>query len=475
MSYKYVVLAMDTLIGSPDTLDPEPNAPKIAENLIIPSNYLDFFYSNYNEQSNSGDSSKECMKILDKHMKENGNNQNFKLNNGSILQIKKLGKEFLSGLNPNSAGHQAIALAKSIKKESQKEAAVMTGSSRLKPVVRHHNIEVVEIIQELYTGRRRLDLPYEPSNEWYSNHKISADLFSQIFPEESPLRANEFVEFQSGAEYNVGNNFEYIGRLDPYKEELVPLKRFQNLPYGIRPRNSGQAMLAEALMTPPDEMPIVIVPGNFGTGKTFLTLAAGLVQTEGNGHKAIYDKIFICPRDSFLGREHGYLPGELNDKLGPLISPIKDQFREILKKRGPNASKYKKKNKDLDNTLNGDSYSREIEFYLTESGLFEIEALLYMGGRSINGSFIIFDEFQDMERGQAKALLSRIGNGSKMVIMGDPSQFTNPHLSKNSNGLSYAASIFSNYEGAAVVTMLSSETERSVAAKAISAVFDSNQ
>ena len=88
---------------------------------------------------------------------------------------------------------------------------------------------------------------------------------------------------------------------------------------------------------------------------------------------------------------------------------------------------------------------------------FEFEPIIYMGGRSISGSFMIYDEFQDMERGQAKALLSRVGNNSKIVILGDPNQTTNPHLNRTSNGLSYSASKLAGDPLTAVVSKLAGD------------------
>lgn len=467
---EHAVLAMDTLISDPSIINPEPDEPKITDTMIVPGQYLDSFYLNFNEESTKGDSIRECMRIFDKLMKDNNSNSRFLLKNGSILEIRDLEEKDFNNLDPTSAGHQAIAMART----SKDPYPIVTGSSRLMPIIRRSNLEVVEINKDPYIGRRKLNLPYEYSNEWYGNHKISKSLFADMYPQEKPLRANEFVEFVFDEKSEFDYSFRNIGRWDPDEEQLVPLEYFKQLPYKIHPRNAGQAMMAEALMAPSDKIPIVIIPGSFGTGKTFLTTAAGLAQTEGNGHEACYDTIFICPRDGFLGRQHGFLPGELENKLDPLIDPVKDQLKKIIKLRGPEKSKYRAKQESGENTHRNKTIAEKIEWYLNESGLFEIKPVVYMGGRSIDDAFIIYDEFQDMERGQAKALLTRIGEGSKIVAMGDPTQFTNPHLSTTSNGLSYAASIFSRkkYRGAAVITMFSSENERSEAAKEISEIFE---
>lgn len=465
--YDNVVLALDTLIGDPEIINPDQSTPQVAPNLVISTKYLEKFYEIYYEQSTRGDASKKCMELLNYHMAVSEKSHECLLDNGTILRIVEPKREALKGLSRDNTGHQAIALAKA---HGSKSVAVMTGSGRLAPIVRLNKVDVSEIQYEPYTGRRKLWLPYAFSSEWHSNHRISKDLFAEIWPDEPPLRANEFVEFQSGPSEIRSSNFANIGRYDANEEALIPLKHTKNLPYGIYPRNAGQAMIAEALMMPPDELPIVIIQGTFGTGKTFLSLAAGLSQTEGNGQRSIYDKIFVVPRDAYLGQEHGYIPGDLFEKIRPLIGSVFDNLGRILKIRGPNKSKYSAKNGNS-KIEDRNWITNDVERYLTESGLFDFVPPIYMGGRSISDSFIIFDEFQDTERGQAKALLTRIGDGSKNVIMGDPTQFTNPHLSRSSNGLVFAANEFKDYAGAAVISMFPYECERSAAAKAISEIF----
>lgn len=486
--YDHVVLALDTLIGDPEIIQPKKNTPKIANNLIISRGYVTKFFDTYYEQSTRGDSARQCMDILNEHLKRSNSNSVLKLANGTNLRIHDLQS---SRLKEAPSSQQVIEIAKHYKKTKGKaNTAIMTGSSRLAPVVRLDGLPVLEMEREIYTGRREVVLPYEYSNEWYSNKKISVDLFAEICPECPALRPNEFVEFLDPLGDQMRNrriHFENIGRYDSCKKAIVPLKWYRNLPYNIYPRNPGQAMLAEALLMPPEELPVVIVPGNFGSGKTFLTLAAGIAQVEPSNNKdRIYDNIFICPRDSFLGREHGFLKGDLMEKLRPQLGPFMDNYKEIIKIRGNKpTAKGRRNNKshsvyadyNYNDPSNPSTYHSkivdEIKLYFSEySPIFEFDAVINMGGRSINDSFIIYDEFQDTERSQARALLTRIGRGSKNIVMGDPSQFTNPHLSRSSNGLVYASNVFSNSDLAATITMLPNECERSAAAKAIAKIFE---
>lgn len=236
----------------------------------------------------------------------------------------------------------------------------------------------------------------------------------------------------------------------------------------IRPKTPGQAMLFDALLAPVDEMPIVIASGTFGTGKTFCAVAAGLAQTMAEE----YRRVFVCPRDGALGREIGFLKGDKLDKILPQAAPILDNLEEVIRLmdlKSENALSIdldgnggRKKSRNQPNQ----SIKALVEQYREK--YFEFEPIIYMGGRSIGDSFMIYDEFQDMERGQARALLSRPGNESKIVILGDPNQTTNPHLNRTSNGLSYSASKLAGDSLAAVVSFdEDKEIVRSAAARHI--------
>ena len=144
--------------------------------------------------------------------------------------------------------------------------------------------------------------------------------------------------------------------------------------------------------------------------------------------------------------------------------PIADNMREILRLTVP-PEKLKDKGSMKNASACRDCRDRHVGEVL--DSYFEYESIIYMGGRSISNSFIILDEFQDTERYQARALLSRIGNGSKIVVSGDPTQITNPHLNRTSNGLSYSASRLAGKPEAIIVTLNENEIVRSAAAQAI--------
>ncbi len=174
--------------------------------------------------------------------------------------------------------------------------------------------------------------------------------------------------------------------------------------------------------------------------------------------------MFICPRDGTLGADIGFLPGDATNKTRAKAKPIEDNLLQVIKSQQSSEKRNEKGNSGL-----GSAHDK-LERLIAQHTI-EFEPLVNMGGRSIADSFIIYDEFQDMERYQAKALLTRPSDGSKMVILGDPTQTTNPHLNATSNGLSYSASKLAGKPEAAVITLLPEEITRSRAAIAIAKYF----
>ena len=467
--HDFIVPGLDVLIGDPSILDPKPDDKKRAKTFYIPESYIYRVIDFYNEQSGRGDSCRELTRrfnIILETMHQT-HQDFFVLNNSTVVKFVKTDEfNFHTELNYKSSKSHTIAAAKIVSKQvDPSQLAIMTGSDQLSVLASLHCIDIAHINPDVYTGRRHIKLPLEYSNLWFSNKRISPTEWSELFPEEPALRPNEFVEFTfdnfSGRDYG----WSFIGRFDVNEDALLPLKNisFKNPSFrSIRPRTASQAMLLEALLAPPEEIPIVIVSGVFGTGKTFLSTAAGyygVVESEE------YERIFICPRDGALGKEIGFVPGDSVEKTMVKAKPIADNMREILRLTIP-PEKLRDKN-DTRTSSSRDYLDRRLKEVLDT--YFEYESIIYMGGRSISNSFIILDEFQDTERYQARALLSRIGNGSKIIVSGDPTQITNPHLNRTSNGLSYSASKLAGKPEALIVTLSEKEIVRSPAAQAIAA------
>lgn len=267
-------------------------------------------------------------------------------------------------------------------------------------------------------------------------------------PENAELHEHEFVHMTNGTS-NALCKYE--------KGKIVLLPEFKkSATFGIFPKNQGQSYALDALLAPADEIPLVLLKGPAGTGKTLLSLAAALSQTytsfNGVGRSdSGYDKI-ICARANVLAdADIGFLPGDLQEKTLPLLAPVMDNLAYLLGNE--------EEDKDMV-TTHMDS--------LFEDGIIEVTSLAYIRGRSLPNTYIIIDEAQNLSRLQSKTILTRVGMGTKIVFMGDIDQIDNPKLDKKSCGLSYLSEKFMGNPLCAQVEFLESESVRSpLAAEAI--------
>ena len=213
-------------------------------------------------------------------------------------------------------------------------------------------------------------------------------------------------------------------------------------PY-CQPRNVGQRFALYALLASPEDIPLVILKGSAGTAKTFLSLAAGLQGYYHNG----FDRIMITRSNTLSDNDLGFLPGDLEEKMGPLIAPFMDNLQVLLK--GQNEEK--------------DQIKIQIED-MFETGILEICSLAYMRGRSLVNSFIIVDEAQNCTVGQILEIITRAGKGTKVVLLGDPDQIDSPKLDRKNNGLSFASERMKGSKLCAQITFDETETVRSALA-----------
>ncbi len=480
-----VVPGLDVLIGDPSFLTPNRGTKKKADILYIPSFYIYRVLDFFNEQTSRGEACRELTAIfgtITEEMNRSGSDI-YTFENGMTMKFRDFPENpFFRGI-PHSSEEKytsskfhAIAIAKTLQRDLDKDSvAIMTGSDQLATLATFNRIDVARINPEVYTGRIQVSFPDDYASYWWTNRSIPKQIWDELFPNRS-LVVNQYVELLFNPCGQIDSSYQNIGRFNG--EAIVPL-RFTKINHPafskFYPKTPGQAMLFDALLAPVDELPIVIASGTFGTGKTFCAVAAALAQVLDKQ----YDRIFVCPRDGALGREIGFLKGDKIEKILPQAAPILDNLESVVRLMNIGAKSYfideceSKRGKRNSGTPDFASIKATVEEY--RKRYFEFEPVIYMGGRSIENSFMIFDEFQDMERGQARALLSRIGNGSKIVILGDPSQTTNPHLNKTSNGLSYSASKLAGDPLVAVVSFNeSSEIVRSDAAKHIAKKLSSH-
>lgn len=229
-----------------------------------------------------------------------------------------------------------------------------------------------------------------------------------------------------------------VVRIDPFENTLVPLKQFKDV-WGLRARNFAQKLAIDLLMD--DRVKLVSLIGAAGTGKTLLAIATGLQKCLDEGK---YTRMLVARPIYPMGRDIGFLPGTIEEKLKPWMQPVFDNLEYLL--AGYDSSSFGKMN-DLMN-----------------SGIIEVEALTYIRGRSIPEQFIIVDEAQNLTPHEIKTIVSRAGENTKIVLTGDPYQIDNPYMNESNNGLSYIIDRFKDLSIAGSVTL--EKGERSALANA---------
>jgi PhoH-like ATPase len=199
---------------------------------------------------------------------------------------------------------------------------------------------------------------------------------------------------------------------------------------GISPKNVEQRCATDALTNP--DVDVVALTGSAGTGKTLLALAAGIHQT--TKKSPLYEQVMVARPVVPMGNDIGYLPGDVSEKLAPWMQPIFDSLEVIV-------NTPKGHIKDERSTGQYRSFQ-----YLIDTGVLEIEALTYIRGRSLPLRYFIVDEAQNLRPIDVKTIITRCGEGTKIVFTGDLNQIDTPYLDAKSNGLAYLVSRFINEE-----------------------------
>lgn len=418
------------------------------------------------ETSGRGKNAREIVRYLDTLRKEGSLSEGVKTENGSTIKIlftpenmpinSSLSVDLidneilLTASGYQKQGYEVHFITKDLNARIKADVLGLAAEDYLKGYVRK---------DEFFKGWTRLQVP--------------AVQLKQDFPDdlkelaaERTLMLNEYVLVES--QHNPFNYrvFRYIGGNRPFIPVYMP-----PLQWPIEARNPQQLMALDALFDP--SLELVSLMGPAGTGKTFLALLAGLDQVI---VKDLYQKMLVSRPVIPLGPDIGFLPGDLQEKLYAWMQPVYDnvdviihsaamnQHHEELKddgrahdeheekggrKKGHKKSKHKKQ-------AHG-RYSFQSVDDLVHQGRLSLEAITYMRGRSIPYQFILIDEVQNLSPHEVKTLISRVGQGSKIVLCGDPYQIDSPYLDFSSNGLVLASDKFKDHSLFATVFLETSE------------------
>ncbi|MDP2105167.1 MAG: PhoH family protein [Desulfobulbaceae bacterium] len=288
---------------------------------------------------------------------------------------------------------------------------------------------------ELYSGHRKVLVPGDVINEMYAKKELPT--------EGMDLYANEFVHLvDEGDEKHSA-----LARVN--KKGLMVLLSQPETVWRVHARSKEQRMALELLMDP--EVELVTLVGQAGTGKTLLAIAAGLESVINLGR---YDRVLVSRPIIPMGKDIGYLPGGKDEKLSNWMQPIFDNLTFLLNLGQPKGKEE-----------GGESIKKKID-KMIQDNLLELEAITYIRGRSIPKQYVIIDEAQNLTPHEVKTIISRSGEGTKMVLTGDPAQIDNPYLDSCSNGLTYAVERMKGKPMCGHVTLRKSERSGLAAAAA---------
>jgi len=266
-----------------------------------------------------------------------------------------------------------------------------------------------ELIDELYRDRL---LPLE---------RLRAHLMAPTPDGKTYLREllpNQYVVLKDEKD----DNHTGLGRRLGDTDHVIPVTGPRKPVFGIMARNVQQTMALDLLLD--DDVRLVTLLGSAGTGKTLLAVAAGMAKVFNEGR---YDKLLVARPIMPMGRDIGYLPGDKDDKLSAWMQPIFDNLSYLLSTRGASGQ-----------AAESHTTEQRVEKLMAD-GKLVLEPLTYIRGRSIPHQFMIVDEAQNLTPHEVKTIVSRVGEGTKLVLTGDIGQIDNPYLDSSSNGLSYTA------------------------------------
>lgn len=392
--------------------------------ILIPLQVLEELDNLKTYPDQRGKSAREAIRFLDRITKKGNLNDGVKLENGSVLRVtlaqpEELPEGFATDKNDNRIilcayelklrGRQVFFVSKDI------NARVKATALGIKAV--DYEKQKVDVAS-LYQGLVELDVPADT---------VAALRGAGELAWKEQLKPNEFAILHSGGDTALGRWFPERGVLGHVSEEFGSIS-------GISPLNARQRVAFELLLD--DSLPLVTLVGKAGTGKTLLAIAAGLRKVLDEKR---FTRMLVSRPVVPVGKDIGYLPGEKSAKMSNWMQPLFDNLEFIL-------SVHKR-----DKLKSSDQ--------LIKDRLIEIEALSYIRGRSLPNQFIIIDEAQNLTPHEIKTIVSRAGEGSKVVLTGDPDQIDNMYLDANSNGLSYLVDRFKGQPLYGHVTL--QKTERS--------------
>jgi PhoH-like ATPase len=447
---KTFVLDTNVLIHDPQSLF------SFSDNrVVLPMKVIEELDKFKTYKDEKGQSVREVTRKLDQLRKTGKINKGVSLPNGGLLQIitnylpesqpdYDIGSgeiEEVDLMDTSISDNEIILTALKLQRKHKEKVIFVSKdlNSRIKASalgIESQDYEKLKVVlEDLYTGFVKVIVNTQTINSFYENRKISVNNIENLSMDK--LNPNTFIMLED----KLNPSHTGLGRYLKPGGIIVPVYDIRQDVWGIKPLNKEQRLAFDILLD--DSILLVTLVGQAGTGKTLLTLAAGLQKTI---ETKVFSKIVVSRPIVPMGKDIGYLPGTKDEKIQLWMQPIFDNLRFIF--NAHHTKKYKDKaDSDPDSEIN----------YLRDKNLLELEALTYIRGRTLPKQFLIVDEAQNLTPHEVKTIISRAGEGTKVVLTGDPYQIDNPYLDSNSNGLIYTIDKFKGQEIHAHITLTKSE------------------
>tara|TARA_B100000282_G_scaffold296860_1_gene280567 strand:+ start:5766 stop:7076 length:1311 start_codon:yes stop_codon:yes gene_type:complete len=400
--------------------------------IVIPLKVLEEIDKHKKRQDSVGAQARATIRSLDSLRSKGSLSKGVRIEKGKgLLRVSSYNPFALpDDLDLEDSDNQIIATALSEKQSAPQSRKVVVVSRDINMRVKCDSLglltedyqaeQVLSDASGLYRGYTEVLVDEQEIDKFYSG--------DPVFLLEKKLYPNQLVMLISSSNDKKTALARFVNNNDPLKKIIKGNTRI----WETMPRNKEQQFALDLLLD--ENIPVVSLVGKAGSGKTLLALAAGLEQTFGNNSK--YKKIVVTKPVEPVGKDIGFLPGTMEDKMLPWLAPIQDNLQFLM----------------------GDDKAT-LELYM-EKGQIEVEAMTFIRGRSISNAFIVIDEVQNMTQHEIKTVLTRVGEGTKIVLTGDIEQIDNVYIDATNNGLSYVVERLKEEEITGHITLLKGERSK---------------
>jgi PhoH-like ATPase len=379
-----------------------------------------------------GRNARQVSRILDEHRLKGKLSLGVTLEGGGSLRVEinhQSPERLPSELIAAKADNRILATALNLKHDGlpvilvTKDTNLRIKADALGMMAEDYESDTITL-DELYSGETELLVEPGAIDDFYAK--------GELLPSEPKPFPNQYVLLKNSA----NESQTALARYNKLKGAFVPITTAKHGVWGITAKNKQQQFALDLLLN--DDIRLVTLVGKAGTGKTLLALAAGLEKTI---EARTFQRLVVSRPVFPMGKDIGFLPGDVEEKLRPWMQPIRDNLDFLVgSSGGPGRVKGKK---DLQS--------------LFDLGMIEVEPLTYIRGRSMPNQYLIVDEAQNLTPHEIKTIITRAGEGTKVVLTGDPYQIDNPYIDSSSNGLTYVAERFKEETIAGHITLVKGE------------------